>query len=106
MQRWVSWAARAFRLRAPRRHLLPDSGAALLALGDAQWLQACDGCAASARLLRAHLEHARCAAAGLPPPPPLPAHEAPAHQAAVPIPYSEYAQPTESCCIGTFCTSL
>ncbi|XP_063366053.1 DNA-binding protein D-ETS-6-like [Cydia amplana] len=86
VRRWVRWASRAFSVSAPRTHLLPDSGAALLELTDQQWLQVCSGNEQSARLLRAHLQHARCAAAGLPPPPPLPDHQAPS---AVAIPYSK-----------------
>ncbi|GBP84971.1 hypothetical protein EVAR_39379_1 [Eumeta japonica] len=38
--------------------------------------QVCKGCPQAAKLLHAHLQHARAAAAGLPPPPPL-AHDAP-----------------------------
>ncbi|XP_063618564.1 DNA-binding protein D-ETS-6-like [Cydia splendana] len=86
VRRWVRWASRAFSVSAPRAHLLPDSGAALLELTDQQWLQVCSGNEQSARLLRAHLQHARCAAAGLPPPPPLPDHQAPS---TVAIPYSK-----------------
>ncbi|XP_048007129.1 DNA-binding protein D-ETS-6-like [Leguminivora glycinivorella] len=89
VRRWVRWASRAFSVSAPRAHLLPDSGAALLELTDQQWLQVCSGNEQSARLLRAHLQHARCAAAGLPPPPPLPDHQAPSTTVA--IPYNPYA---------------
>ncbi|XP_048480441.1 uncharacterized protein LOC125489248 [Plutella xylostella] len=77
VRRWTRWAARTFRVRVPRAHLLPDRGAALLALTEDQWLQVCESPQA-AQLLRAHLQHARAAAAGLPPPPPLDHHvEAP-----------------------------
>lgn len=41
MRRWMRWAARTFRVRAPRKHLLPSTGAALLALTLDNWVQVC-----------------------------------------------------------------
>lgn len=37
--RCVRWVARTFDVRAPRRHLLPSSGFALLQLSQDNWLQ-------------------------------------------------------------------
>jgi hypothetical protein len=39
VRRWLRWAARAFRVRAPRAHLLPAAGQALLELTMHNWMQ-------------------------------------------------------------------
>ncbi|XP_072938887.1 DNA-binding protein D-ETS-6-like [Epargyreus clarus] len=77
--RWVRWAACTFSVRAPRRRLLPHAGPALLQLTPEDWLQVCEGESEAARILQAHVQHARAAATGRAPPPPLPEHQAPAH---------------------------
>ncbi|XP_013175066.1 PREDICTED: DNA-binding protein D-ETS-6-like [Papilio xuthus] len=74
--RCVRWAARTFKVRAPRRRLLPRTGRQLLALDDAAWLQVCEGCSASARIFSAYVAHAHASATGRPPPAPLPEHQA------------------------------
>ncbi|KAJ0175389.1 hypothetical protein K1T71_008548 [Dendrolimus kikuchii] len=74
--RCVRWVARTFKVQAPRRHLLPDSGRALLALTEENWIQVCNGSEQSARIYHAYLRHAHANATGQPPPPPLPEHQA------------------------------
>lgn len=39
VRRCARWVARKFAVRAPRRHLLPDTGKALLALTVDNWTQ-------------------------------------------------------------------
>nr|XP_034827355.1 transcriptional regulator ERG homolog [Maniola hyperantus] len=72
--RCVRWVSRTFSVPAPRRHLLPDCGRALLHLTEANWLQVCDGHEQAARIFHAYLQHAHAAATGRAPPPPLPEH--------------------------------
>ncbi|XP_041987485.1 DNA-binding protein D-ETS-6-like [Aricia agestis] len=74
--RCVRWVSRTFSVPAPRRHLLPDTGAALLQLTEDHWQQVCDGNSQAARIFHAYLKHAHAAAKGRPPPPPLPEHQA------------------------------
>ncbi|KAL0830968.1 hypothetical protein ABMA28_001856 [Loxostege sticticalis] len=76
VRRWMRWAARTFRVRAPRKHLLPSTGAALLALTLDNWVQVCEGEEQPARIFHAFLAHAHATARGQPPPPPLPEHQA------------------------------
>ncbi|CAG4966989.1 unnamed protein product [Colias eurytheme] len=74
--RCVRWVARTFSVRAPRKHLLPDTGAGLLQLTEENWLQVCEGTAEAARIYHAYVRHAHATAKGRPPPPPLPEHQA------------------------------
>ncbi|KOB70484.1 DNA-binding protein D-ETS-6, partial [Operophtera brumata] len=74
--RCVRWVARTFSVRAPRRHLLPASGRALLQLTLDNWLQVCSGSEQAARIYHAYLQHAHASATGRAPPPPLPEHQA------------------------------
>ncbi|CAH2075861.1 unnamed protein product, partial [Iphiclides podalirius] len=74
--RCVRWVARKFGVRSPRRSLLPRTGPALLALGTDGWLQVCEGCEPAARIFSAYVAHAHASATGLPPPAPLPEHQA------------------------------
>ncbi|KAF9805727.1 hypothetical protein SFRURICE_009359 [Spodoptera frugiperda] len=80
--RCVRWVARTFGVCAPRKHLLPDTGRALLALTEDNWVQVCDGSEQSARIYHAYLRHAHAGATGQPPPEPLPEHQATTSQAA------------------------
>ncbi|CAH4037606.1 unnamed protein product [Pieris brassicae] len=74
--RCVRWAARTFRVHAPRRHLLPSSGAALLQLTEEHWLQVCEGKTEAARIFHTYVQHVHAEAKGRPPPEPLPEHQA------------------------------
>ncbi|XP_045495274.1 DNA-binding protein D-ETS-6-like [Colias croceus] len=74
--RCVRWVARTFSVRAPRKHLLPDTGAGLLQLTEENWLQVCEGTSEAARIYHAYVRHAHATAKGRPPPPPLPEHQA------------------------------
>ncbi|CAK1549294.1 unnamed protein product [Leptosia nina] len=74
--RCVRWVARTFSLRAPRKHLLPASGPALLCLTEDNWLQVCEGSGEAARIFHAYMRHTHATAKGQPPPPPLPEHQA------------------------------
>ncbi|XP_045534511.1 DNA-binding protein D-ETS-6 isoform X2 [Papilio machaon] len=91
--RCVRWAARTFKVRAPRRHLLPRTGQQLLALDDAAWLQVCEGCSASARIFSAYVAHAHASATGRPPPAPLPEHQAAATSSPYPQPGNDTSLP-------------
>ncbi|XP_045768889.1 protein FEV-like isoform X2 [Maniola jurtina] len=75
--RCVRWVARTFSVPAPRRHLLPDAGRALVHLTEANWLQVCDGHEQAARIFHVYLQHAHAAAKGRKPPPPLIEHTRP-----------------------------
>ncbi|XP_028037133.1 DNA-binding protein D-ETS-6-like [Bombyx mandarina] len=76
VMRCVRWVARTFRVAAPRRHLLPDTGKDLLALTAQQWTEVCSGDEQAGRIYDAYIRHAHASATGLPPPPPLPEHQA------------------------------
>ncbi|CAF4905191.1 unnamed protein product [Pieris macdunnoughi] len=82
--RCVRWAARTFRVHAPRRHLLPTSGAALLQLTEEHWLQVCDGKTEAARIFHTYVQHVHAEAKGRPPPEPLPEHQASTSAATLP----------------------
>ncbi|XP_047530145.1 DNA-binding protein D-ETS-6-like [Vanessa atalanta] len=86
--RCVRWVSRTFSVPAPRRHLLPPTGPALLALTEDNWLQVCGGNSQAARIFHAYLQHANAAAKGRPPPPPLPEHQAPSTNSAPEQPYA------------------
>ncbi|XP_049868118.1 DNA-binding protein D-ETS-6-like [Pectinophora gossypiella] len=77
VRRVVRWVSRTFRVRAPRRHLLPGAGAALLQLTEDHWLEVCEGDAQAARIFHAYVRHAHAQVSGAPPPPPLPEHQQP-----------------------------
>ncbi|KPJ13336.1 hypothetical protein RR48_03544 [Papilio machaon] len=91
--RCVRWVARTFKVRAPRRHLLPRTGQQLLALDDAAWLQVCEGCSASARIFSAYVAHAHASATGRPPPAPQPEHQAAATSSPYPQPRNDTSLP-------------
>ncbi|KAJ2942533.1 hypothetical protein O0L34_g2000 [Tuta absoluta] len=75
VRRVVRYVSRTFTVRAPRGHLLPDSGAALLAVTEDQWRQVCEGDEQAARIYHAYIRHSYAQATGAPPPPPLPEHQ-------------------------------
>ncbi|CAH2107911.1 unnamed protein product [Euphydryas editha] len=77
--RCVRWVSRTFSVPAPRRHLLPPCGPALLALTEDNWLQVCGGNSQAARIFHAYMQHTHATAKGRPPPPPLPEHQAPSN---------------------------
>ncbi|CAB3224055.1 unnamed protein product [Arctia plantaginis] len=85
--RCIRWVAKTFSLRAPRKHLLPDTGKALLALTQDNWTQICDGNEQSARIYHAYLRHTHAGAKGAPPPDPLPEHQAASSSASDYNPY-------------------
>ncbi|XP_022130038.1 DNA-binding protein D-ETS-6-like [Pieris rapae] len=86
--RCVRWAARTFRVHAPRRHLLPTSGAALLQLTEEHWLQVCEGKTEAARIFHTYVQHVHAEAKGRPPPEPLPEHQASTSAATHTNPYA------------------
>ncbi|CAG9578077.1 unnamed protein product [Danaus chrysippus] len=73
--RCVRWVSRQFSVPAPKTHLLPSSGAELLALTADNWLEVCSGNEQAARIFQAYVAHAHAAAKGRPPPPQLPEHQ-------------------------------
>ncbi|XP_026314113.1 DNA-binding protein D-ETS-6-like [Hyposmocoma kahamanoa] len=91
VRRCARWVARKFAVRAPRRHLLPDTGKALLALTVDNWTQVCDGDISAARIFHAYLQHAVATARGAPPPPPLPEHQQPPSTSSAALHYDPYA---------------
>ncbi|XP_052754762.1 DNA-binding protein D-ETS-6-like [Galleria mellonella] len=75
IRRWLRFTSDKFGVRASRRHLLPRTGALLLQLTEANWLEICEFDEKAARTFYTFLAHENARAHGQPPPPQLQEHQ-------------------------------